>query len=69
MKKLMKLLQMVVSLAADSPSLDIVWFAKVAKVCLSQEDEKDDYGHTIRASHEHTHGHFLEKVSTSTDHL
>ena len=31
------------------------------KVCLSQEDEKDNYEHTIRVGHEHTHGHFLEK--------
>ena len=58
-----------VALAADSSSIDTVWFVKVVKVCLSQEDAKDDCGHTIRASHEHIHGHFLEKVSTSTDHL
>ena len=56
----------VVALAADSSSIDTVWFVKVVKVCLSQEDEKDDYGHTIRPGHEHIHGHFLEKISTST---
>ena len=33
---------------------------------LSQEDEKDNYEHTIRVGHEHTHGHFLEKKITGT---
>ena len=58
----------VVPLVADSSSIDDVWFVKVVRVCLSQEDEKDDYGHTIRAGHEHIHGHFLEKISTFTGH-
>ena len=38
------------------------------KVCLSQEDEKDDYGQTIRAGHEHIHSHFLGIVNTFTGH-
>ena len=46
-----------------------MWFVKVVKVCLSQEDKKDDYGHPIRAGHEHIHGYLLEKISTSTGHL
>ena len=58
----------VVALAADSSSIDTVWFANVVKVCLSQKDEKDDYGNTIRVGHKHIHGHFLEKISTSTGH-
>lgn len=35
---------------------------------LPQEDEKDDYGHTVRASHESIQGHFLEKINSSTGH-
>ena len=58
----------VVALAADLSSIDIVWFVEIVKVCLSQEDEKDDHGHTIRDRHEHVHGQFLEKTSTSTGH-
>ena len=58
----------VVALAADSSPIDIVCFVKVVKVCLSQEHEKDYYGHIIRTGHEHIRGHFSEKISTSTGH-
>ena len=40
-----------------------MWFVKVVKVCLSQEDKKDDYGHPIFMAT------FWKKISTSTGHL
>ena len=56
----------VVALGAGLSSIDTAWFVNVVKVCLSQQDEKDDYGHIIRADHEHIYSHFLEKITTST---
>ena len=49
----------VVTLTADSSSINTLVCQSYES--LSQEDEKDNYEHTIRVGHEHTHGHFLEK--------
>ena len=53
-----------VAVAADSKSIDTVWFIKVAENnCISRGDDVDDYGHMIIENVKFNKGHFLERVS------
>ena len=51
----------VVVVAADSKSIDNIWFIKFKECVTNDTPSTDDYGHTIPAGVNFLCGHFLER--------
>ena len=56
----------IVTVAADSNSIETVWFIKVIEnECVSNGEDQDDYGHIIIENAMFHRGNFLERISHS----
>lgn len=60
------LLDSFVAVAADSGSIDTVWFIHIVDKCTSDGTDVDDYGHGIPHGVKYLKGHFLERIHTLT---
>ena len=56
----------IVAVAADSNSIETVWFIKVIEnECVSNGEDQDEYGHIIIENAMFHKGNFLERISHS----
>ena len=57
----------VCAVAADTNSVNTVWFVKILEELVAEEDVIDDYGQKVNKGFAHFKGHYMEETKSVKD--